>query len=301
MFKSKNKKEPQFKCGDVVRVLPKEKIMGTVNPLGDVEGVLVSSQLWEHCGRKFVISKVVTHFFRSDRMFKCLPMLYMLEGVVCSGEVASFHSHCDRNCSLLWSGQWLEKADHELGSSLANREDKNPGLVGKINDLSEAHRVCQLSHLHVFGKTSHLDDILERVRGFIRYTKQSVWALISRLVPRTAEPAETATQVKSGNVGIAAGELVKVKSRHQIESLLDESGKYKECTFQPEMYDYCGRPYRVLRQVDFFYDEVKQKLCKCKNLFILEGVLCTGRKRFYKDRCNLNCYPFWHKDWLERT
>jgi hypothetical protein len=272
-----------------------------MNPSGDVEGALVSAQLWDHCGRKFVISKVVTHFFHSDRMFKCLPTLYMLGGAVCSGEVASFHSRCDRNCSLLWSGQWLEKADHELGSFLANREDKNPGLVGRIDDLSEVHRVCQLSHLHVLAGTSHLDDILERVRGFIRYTKQSLRAQISRLVLRTVEPAKTVTQVKPRDVRIAAGELVKVKSRHEIENLLDESGKYKGCTFQPEMYDYCGRPYRVLRQVDYFYDEVKQKLCKCKDLFILEGVYCTGRKRFYKDRCNLNCYPFWHKDWLERA
>jgi hypothetical protein len=301
MSKSKRKKEPQFKCGDVVRVLSREKIMGTMNPSGDVEGALVSADLWDHCGRKLVISKVVTHFYRSDRMFKCLPALYMLEGAVCSGEVASFRSRCDRNCSLLWSGKWLEKADHELESSLANREDRNPGLVGRIDDLSEVHRVCQLSHLHVFARTSLLDDILERVRRLPGYTKRSVRSLTARLIPQTAEPTGTVTQVESGDSCIAAGELVKVKSRHEMDNLLDESGKYKGCTFQPEMYDYCGRPYRVLRQVDYFYDEVKQKLCKCKDLFILEGVYCTGRKRFYKDRCNLNCYPFWHKDWLERA
>jgi hypothetical protein len=301
MFKSKRRKDPQFKCGDVVRVLPREKIMETVNPPSDLEGSLVSSQLWDHCGRKLVISKVVTHFFRSDRMFKCLPTLYMLEGAVCGGEVASFHSHCDRNCSLLWSGKWLKKEDYELGGSSAKREGKNPGLAGKRDDLSEAYRVCQLSHLHMFARTSHLDDILERVRRLPGYTKRSVRALISRLVPQTAKPAETVNQVKSGDVCIAPGQLVKVKSRHQIESLLDESGKYKGCTFQPEMYDYCGKSCQVLKQVDYFYDEVKQKLCKCKDLFILEGAYCTGRKRFYKDRCNLNCYPFWHKDWLERT
>ena len=65
-----------------------------------------------------------------------------------------------------------------------------------------------------------------------------------------------------------------------------------------EMFFHCSKKYRVLKPVEYFYDEVAKRMLKTNNLFILDGVSCTGKKRLYFESCDLNCYFFWHKDLL---
>ncbi len=68
-----------------------------------------------------------------------------------------------------------------------------------------------------------------------------------------------------------------------------------------EMYPLCGKSFKVIDQVSYFYDELKDKVCKCKDIFFLEGAVCSGKNKFFKDPCDLMCYYFWHKDWLRKS
>ena len=159
--------------------------------------------------------------------------------------------------------------------------------------------ICQLKYIHRLGEYSRSDRFLEDLRWKVRHVKSKVMRLKGILLPRGNPPGPSALFSHRRVAAINPGDLVRVRSRTEVQQLLDQHGVYKGCTFQPDMYDHCGQIRKVSRRVDYFYDEVKEKLCKCKDLFILEGVYCTGRKRLYTDRCDLNCYPFWHKDWLE--
>ena len=70
-----------------------------------------------------------------------------------------------------------------------------------------------------------------------------------------------------------ARDTVKVRPRVEIQGILDDWGGTKGCIFTPEMYERCDNTYKVLKKVDYFYDEVKEKMCKCKDIFILKGAV----------------------------
>jgi hypothetical protein len=95
------------------------------------------------------------------------------------------------------------------------------------------------------------------------------------------------------------GDWVRILPKKQIQPMLDRFRKTQGCTFQIEMYDHCGREYQIFKKVDHFFDETKQKLCKCNNLYLLDGCFCSGSTAYLKS-CDRNCYFFWHSDWLER-
>jgi hypothetical protein len=99
---------------------------------------------------------------------------------------------------------------------------------------------------------------------------------------------------------IMSGDTVRVLSRDKIIRLLDYRGTYKGCPFIEEMYNHCDKEYKVLKEANYFYDEIKHKLCKCKDIVVLEGTLCSGKQKIYKETCDLRCYFFWHKDWIEK-
>jgi len=99
---------------------------------------------------------------------------------------------------------------------------------------------------------------------------------------------------------IGRGDFVRVRSKHEIDDTLDYFGRYRGCSFSREMYLHCNKTYRVLKKVDYFYDETRKKLCRAKNLVILENVICSGVQRPYSVRCDRSCFFFFHVDWLER-
>ena len=99
---------------------------------------------------------------------------------------------------------------------------------------------------------------------------------------------------------IVPGDIVRVRSKKEIRSLLDDHEKYMGCLFIDEMYEHCNKTYKVVKEMKCFYDEAKQKMVKTKGIFALEGVLCSGRQRLYSVSCDRCCFFFWHKDWLEK-
>jgi hypothetical protein len=66
------------------------------------------------------------------------------------------------------------------------------------------------------------------------------------------------------------------------------------------MYEYCGKEYKVIKKVDYFFDETKQKMCKCNGIFLLDGAYCTG-KTAYLALCGRNCFYFWQASWLKKV
>ena len=102
-------------------------------------------------------------------------------------------------------------------------------------------------------------------------------------------------------VNFGPGDIVTVRSEEEIRSLLDHWNGHKGCIFTPEMFERCGKSYRVLTNVEYFYDEVKQKMCKCKDIYLLEGAVCSGRRRAFSLPCDRNCFQFWHASWLVKS
>lgn len=97
---------------------------------------------------------------------------------------------------------------------------------------------------------------------------------------------------------LKAGDLVRVRSKEEIEATFDHLGRTKGCGFMDGMEVYCGTVQRVLKPMERFVNERDLRVKKCKGLVLLEGVMCEGTTTF--GRCDRSCFSFWREEWLEK-
>ncbi len=98
---------------------------------------------------------------------------------------------------------------------------------------------------------------------------------------------------------LKAGDLVRVKSKEEIEATLNHLGQTRGCGFIADiMTPYCTTVQRVLKPVERFVDERDLRVKKCKGIVLLEGVICEGTTVF--GRCDRSCYLFWREEWLKK-
>ena len=97
--------------------------------------------------------------------------------------------------------------------------------------------------------------------------------------------------------GLAAGDVVRVRSIEEIRSTLDNWNKLKRCTFLHEMEPFCGTVQKVHKRVNRFLNETDYLVKKCKGIVLLENVFCEGTGNF--GSCDRSCFFFWHEEWLE--
>ena len=100
-------------------------------------------------------------------------------------------------------------------------------------------------------------------------------------------------------LNLKAGEMVRVRSKEEIQATLDAEGKLKGCSFLNVMLPYCGTTQKVFKPVVRFVDERNYKIKNARGIVLLEGVMCAGTE-FYGN-CDRSCLFFWREEWLERV
>lgn len=103
----------------------------------------------------------------------------------------------------------------------------------------------------------------------------------------------------AGAQPLKQGDLVRVRSKEEIEGSLNHSRRLKGCSFPPEMVQYCNTIQRVVKPVKRFIDERDLKVRRTSGVVLLENVTCQGLASF--GRCDRNCYLFWREEWLEKV
>ena len=93
-------------------------------------------------------------------------------------------------------------------------------------------------------------------------------------------------------------DLVRVRSRKEIQATLDRWNQLRGCAFMEEMWRHCGTTQRVYKRVEIFMDERDYLVKRCKGILLLEGVMCEGTKDF--GPCDRSCFYFWREEWLEK-
>ena len=133
-------------------------------------------------------------------------------------------------------------------------------------------------------------------KRYMVWLRSAARRLLARLpgggVPSAAAP---------GVAAFREGDLVRIKSRTGIEATLDLWGAVRGCVFLREMYRYCGGTYRVRKELKRFYDERSGRLVRCRDLYLLDGLVCRGERRLFVEPCDRNCFLFWHAAWLEKV
>jgi hypothetical protein len=161
---------------------------------------------------------------------------------------------------------------------------------------------CQLTRIQDIAERNNcLDDLVQfRVR-LLRTSKRKLVFYIKSVLSALKLRKRSSGGTLYESQDIQEGDIVRVRPKENIKRELDDAGKYKGCWFIDEQYEYCGKEFKIAKKVNCFFDEAKQKIVKCSNMFFLEGVLCSGRQRLYSVSCDRNCFFFWHTAWLEKV
>lgn len=160
---------------------------------------------------------------------------------------------------------------------------------------------CQLINIQeIAQENTKLNNIFQLRIPILWAFKRNVIFLkkkVSRILKLSSKMINAKEYV---NADIKSGDIVIVRSRDEIRRMLDDYRRYKGCFFVAEMYEHCGKEYKVLKTVNYFFDESKQKICKCRDTVFLDGVVCSGRQRLYSVSCDRNCFFFWRTAWLKK-
>lgn len=123
-----------------------------------------------------------------------------------------------------------------------------------------------------------------------------------REAPYLFKKVTPCVKTPTGLLDLKPGQLVRVKSKSEIEKTINDKGLNRGLSFDPEeMAPFCGRVFRVQRCVTKILDEMTGKMIPMKQpCIILEGVVCNAEYA----RCRLNCPraipAYWRELWLER-
>jgi hypothetical protein len=94
------------------------------------------------------------------------------------------------------------------------------------------------------------------------------------------------------------GDWVEVRTAKEVFSTLDQRGKLKGLSFTPEMTKFCGRRFKVYKELENIILESTGELRRIKSpTVLLDGVYCDGAAH---GKCDRSCFCFWREDWLRR-
>lgn len=98
------------------------------------------------------------------------------------------------------------------------------------------------------------------------------------------------------------GELVRVKSQSEILTTVGTNNGNRGLYFDAEEAFYCGKTYRVLKNVKRLIDERTGRILEMKNsCVVLDSVVCQSRYSECRLFCPRSIYAYWREIWLERV
>jgi hypothetical protein len=98
---------------------------------------------------------------------------------------------------------------------------------------------------------------------------------------------------------LRVGDLVEVRSEHEILATLDEQGTLAGMPFMPEMLQFCGQRFRVEKRADKTCNTITvMESRRIYDAVHLEGLRCDGSAH---GACQAQCFLFWKEAWLKRV
>jgi hypothetical protein len=308
--------------GDVVEVRPAAEILGTLDELGELEGVPFMEEMIVYCGRRFTVSAraekicdTITWNHTSRRMTDTV----FLDDERCDG---SGHGGCQAECRLYWKEAWLRRVDDLPERPTAPEE--NDDAVARLRARVAAHAAqagppvryrCQATQAVEASVALDTKNPVPYVREvtcgnvslgrFVRVMARATRAEVGRKVGRLPDPplkGQGAESPKLPTSGLQPGELVRIKSPQEIRATLNESGKNRGLWFDREMLELCGQSFRVRRRVERFVDEKTGELVELSSdCLTLDGAVCSGEHSLSRWFCPRAIFPYWREAWLERV
>ena len=324
----------KLRVGEWVEVRSAEEILATLDAAQGVDGLPFMPEMLRYCGRKFRVYKTAHKTADTIELFSIrrLTNTVHLEELRCDGSV---HGGCQAGCLLYWKEAWLKRVPKEQparGNAGADSEPPSKGddravnstslVAGTMRQTVETEPVryrCQATEMlkattevrrrERFDPRFYVRDVTSgnvSLFDFIWFgTLAALNAFLQRWFglrfPRLRGLAGDKTPTHELN--LRPGELVRVKSKAEIQQTLNRQLRNRGMNFDPEMVPYCGKgPFRVQCRVEQLINEKTGEMMKPKNpCIILEGLTCSGNylsERMFSQRHE---YMYFREIWLERV
>jgi hypothetical protein len=323
-----------FRVGQIVEVRSAEEIIATLDESGELGSLPFMPEMLQYCGQRLTVGKIANKL--CDTMTRSgirrMDNAVHLAGVRCDGGA---HGGCQAACLIYWKTAWLRPVDASTPTAAtpqAVRADaaSTPMALRLIDvsrrpadeDGAERYR-CQATEL--LRAAPHglpfraLGQYVEDVRSgnvsvtgvirtflvglFDRYQHQSRKVLPKWLWIRGGRPwgflKGSEGKTPTGRADLQPGELVRIKSKAEIEKTLNLDLLNRGMGFDAEMSRFCGRTARVSRRVDHIVDEHTGRMIYMKSpCIVLEGIVCEGA---FNANCPRGIPAYWREIWLERV
>jgi len=306
-----------LRAGDVVEVRSLAEIRQTLDDRGTLDGVIFMPEMAAACGRRFRV------FRRVDKLndwvghtgLRRLRDTVLLEGLRCDG---SGHGGCQAACFIRWKESWLRRVEGaaagESGTGAADPDDPCDLLrLARVpTENGEERFVCQTTELAAGTTPLRRGDPRHYVRDLVTgniaprplLTGVALAAFngVQQLRRGARYPSKDLPDRQTSphlQLGLVPGELVRVKSKSEIEATLNSRSRNRGLWFDVDMVRFCGGEYRVSARVDHVIDERTGHMRTISNpCIVLEGVAATGE---YHAFCAQNEVIFWREIWLTRA
>jgi hypothetical protein len=329
------------KSGDFVEVRSADDILASLDDDGCVDGMPFMPEMLQYCGRRFRVAASAhktcdsTHYkegrYMEDTVF--------LEDLRCDG---AGHGGCEARCLLFFKLHWLKPLEPMSDWAMPGRGAPVTGrTVPWLQGTTQGHAAegetlyrCQATeHLRasVPFQPNDLGLFLADLRSrnvklgaFLRgVLLLAVWHLrrlpfgyrlwlalyerLHRLIYRSGSPHMQGVIAKGVatpevNLGVQAGEWVRVKPLSEINATLSVSNRNRGLAYNPEMSPFCGGVHKVERRINRIVDEKSGRMLEMKGpCILLEGGYCESRYHPEALFCPKRIPQYFREAWLERA
>jgi hypothetical protein len=315
--------------GQLVRVRTILEIAPTLDAQGSLDGMPFMPEMLQYCGRTFRVSRRADKTCAGAGTVRRMHNAVHLADLRCDG---ASHGGCQAACLLFWNEAWLEPVEEETTSPPTrspNGEESEitEALVeatkatGRSNEVRYRCQATEIPNASTPLRFRELDQyvtdaqnwgIRKIFRGLVVELFNLWQSFARRRFPRALLIAggrpypfiRGPLPVKKGatpsaKLDLRPGDLVRIKSKEEIEATLDEANNNRGLCFDGEMARHCGRTARVRGRVERLVNEHTGELLEIKSdCIMLEGVVCEAA---YHRFCPRGIYAYWREIWLERV
>jgi hypothetical protein len=298
--------------GELVEVRSAAEIVSSLDAEGKLDGLPFMPEMIAFCGRRLRVSRRADNTCARGQPRRIEATVH-LEQLRCDG---SAHRGCEAACLLLWKEAWLRRADSDGAENPAIAD--TDAVYRRLSEIAQKPNnalMCQATELNSASCAAPVGsppayfaglarDFVSRRRSFgdlrklATYLKGKAILYAFMLWARAPWNADRYRKTPATPLGLQPGEVVRVRGMFEILRTLDRNGCNRGMEFKPEMFQFCGRRYPVIynmqRRIDERSGELKGFRSPC---IVLESVYCEGQRSF----CQRSNYHYWREIWLSRV
>lgn len=102
----------------------------------------------------------------------------------------------------------------------------------------------------------------------------------------------------TSRLNLHVGDWIEVRSKEEILKTLDRNGQFEGMPFMPQMFQYCGKRFRVFKRAHKTCDTVNQTGGRRLAEGIHLDLRCDGKAY---GGCQASCLIFWKEAWLKKV